>query len=358
MSERFAELRVEIVPADRLRQFTREAVDLMGFRNEDADIFTDVLLTGSLRTMPGQGQGVQQLPSYWERVRRGVIRAQAQITVQRRQGAVALLDADRASGAIAGTHGMRVAIELASENGIGAVGVRNSTHFGVAAYYAKLALPHGYIGLAFSNAGPEIAPWGGTRPTLGTNPWSVALPTGGATPLVLDMANSTSGKGMISWYLRERRKMPLDWALRGDGRPTDDPGEGMRGTLFPLGGAKGYAMAVIVDALTGVLTGSAFGLSCFVGDSHDVGHLMIAINIDHFRPLDDFKADLSVLIHQIRSSPLAKGADEILLPGELEARRETTRTVHGVPLERSRFDALCALGDELGVPTSLRGAVS
>jgi LDH2 family malate/lactate/ureidoglycolate dehydrogenase len=353
-----ATVATEVVPLDRLRDFTREAVSLMGFADDDADIFTDVLVTGSLRTLPGQGQGVQQLPVYWERVQAGIIRPEAEVAIVNSDGAVALLDANRASGAIAGTRGMRAAIERASAQGIGAVGVRNSTHFGVAAYYAMLALPHEYIGIVFSNAGPEIAPWGGTRATVGTNPWAIAVPTAGDRPLVLDLANSTSGKGMISWYLREGRKIPIDWALRADGRTTEDPAEGMEGTLFPLGGAKGYAMAVMVDALTGVLTGSAFGLSCFMGDHHDVGHLLLAIDIARFRPLGDFYADLAALVGEIRSSPLAVGAEAIFLPGELEAQRELERRAAGVPLERSRFDLLCDLGRELGVTTALEVRVT
>lgn len=350
------EVPATVVPLAQLRSFTRDAVSIMGFADEDAEIFTDVLVTGSLRTLPGQGQGVQQLPVYWERIQSGIIRANAQISTVMSGGATALLDADRASGAIAGTRGMRLAIERAGEFGIGAVGVRNSTHFGVAAYYAMLALPHGYIGIVFSNAGPEIAPWGGTRATVGTNPWAVAVPTGGDRPLVLDLANSTSGKGMISWYLREGRKIPLDWALSADGRVTDDAAEGMEGTLFPLGGAKGYAMAVMVDALTGVLTGSAFGLSCFTGAHHDVGHLLLAIDIARFRPLEGFYADLDDLVGEIRSSPLAVGADAIYLPGELEAQREAERRLSGVPIEQSRFEALCSFGRELGVTTSLEAA--
>jgi LDH2 family malate/lactate/ureidoglycolate dehydrogenase len=345
-------LETEVVQLDCLRDFTREAVSIMGFADEDAEIFTDVLVTGSLRTLPAQGQGVQQLPVYWERVQAGIIRAKAQLTTITTDGAMALIDADRASGAIAATRGMRAAIERAREFGIGAVGIRNSTHFGVAAYYAMLALPHEYVGIVFSNAGPEIAPWGGTRATVGTNPWAVAVPSGDR-PLVLDLANSTSGKGMISWYLREGRKIPFDWALTSDGGLTDDPAEGMEGTLFPLGGAKGYAMAVMVDALTGVLTGSAFGLSCFTGDHHDVGHLLLAVDIARFRPLADFYVDLDAFVAEIKSSPLAMGADRILLPGQLEAEREAERRLAGVPLERSRFEALCDLGRELGITTAL-----
>jgi LDH2 family malate/lactate/ureidoglycolate dehydrogenase len=248
---------------------------------------------------------------------------------------------------------MTLAIELAGEYGIGAVGVRDSTHFGIAAYYAMLALPHDFVGLAFSNAGPEIAPWGGTQAIVGTNPWAVAVPAGREWPVVLDMANSTSGKGMIGWYLREGRSIPDDWALTADGRRTTDPEEGLDGTLFPLGGAKGFSMAVIVDALTGVLTGSAFGRACFGPEHQNVGHLVVALDVSRLGPVAAFKARMDELIQEIRSSPAAPGSDGVYLPGEPEHRRAEERRREGVPIEAGKFEALLNLGRELGVQTPL-----
>jgi LDH2 family malate/lactate/ureidoglycolate dehydrogenase len=252
-----------------------------------------------------------------------------------------------------GARAMKLAVEIALEAGTGMVGVRHSTHFGIAAYYAMLALTHDCIGLAFSNAGPEIAPWGGTRATVGTNPWAAAVPAGEEWPVVLDMANSTAGKGMIGWYLRQGRSIPSDWALTADGRRTQDAGEGMEGTLFPLGGAKGYAMAVIVDAITGVLTGSAFGLTCFGADRQDVGHLMIAVDISRFMPVGQFKTRMDAFIREIRSSPLGPDVETIYLPGELEFLREEERRRDGVPIENGKLEGLQQLGAELQVPTVL-----
>jgi LDH2 family malate/lactate/ureidoglycolate dehydrogenase len=337
------------VQLDTLGRFCREAAEQMLVPPGDAEIFVDVLVSGSLRSVPAQGQGVQQLPTYYERIKAGVIDVHA---------AVALADAHRGLGSVSATKAMALAVELAASQGIGAVGVRDSTHFGIAAYYAMLALPHEFIGIAFSNAGPEIAPWGGTQAVVGTNPWAVAIPAGTELPVVLDIANSTSGKGMIGWYLREGRSIPDDWALTADGRRTADPELGSAGTLFPLGGPKGYGMAVVVDALTGVLTGSAFGLACFGAEWQNVGHLLIALDVSRFGPVADFKDRIDTLIGQIRSSPLAPGTDAIYLPGELEHRRAEERRRSGVPIEAGRFDALVALGDELGVSTSLEGVLT
>jgi LDH2 family malate/lactate/ureidoglycolate dehydrogenase len=325
----------------------------MSVQPDDSDIWVNALVRGTLRSLPGQGQGLQRLPVYYDRIKQGVINTAASLEIVSRGPSVALVDAHDGIGHVMAARAMWLAMELAAESGIGAAGVRHSTHFGVAAHYAMLALEHDFIGLASSNAGPEIAPWGGTRATVGTNPWAVAVPTGQGWPVVLDMANSTSGKGMIRWLLREGKRLPPDWALTVDGRRTDDPAEGMEGTLFPLGGPKGYAMAVIVDALTGVLTGSAFGLDCFGLDRQDVGHLMMALDISRFMPVTEFRRRMDELIAQIRSSPLAPGSEGIFLPGELEHRREVERRRHGAPIENGQLAELRALGEELGLETRL-----
>lgn len=337
------------VSLSALERFCRAAADKMGFRPEDARVLTDVLVAGSLRSLPGQGQGVQRLQSYHERVKHGVIDPRAVVEEVRRGPAVALLDAHRAAGSVAGTQAMRLASELAREQGIGAVGVRDSTHFGVAAYYAELALEHDLVGLSFTNAGPEVAPWGAAEAVVGTNPWAVAVPTHKPWPVVLDMANSTSGKGMIRWYLNAGQPIPGDWGFTANGERTTDPAEAMDGPLFPVGGPKGYAMAIVVDALTGILTDSAFGLKCFGLEHQNVGHLMIAIDIARFTPVGDFKRRMDTLIDEIRSARLAPWADAVKLPGEIEYERARERRRDGVPIEHERIEELRQVADELGV---------
>jgi LDH2 family malate/lactate/ureidoglycolate dehydrogenase len=326
----------------------------MGLSAEEIAIWSDVLLQGALRSLPGQGQGVQRLADYYGRIMRGEMFPGVDLEIVSSGQAVTLTDAHNGIGAVMSTRAMTLALDLAATQGIGAVGVRHSTHFGIAAYYAMRALPRDFIGIAFSNASPEIAPWGGTKAIVGTNPWAVAVPAGQEWPVVLDMANSTSGKGMIEWYLREGRRIPWDWALAPDGQLTDDPAVGMQGTLFPLGGPKGYAMSVVVDALTGVLTGSGFGLSAFTNPKAlNVGHLFIAIDPSRFLPTAEFKSRMDTFIQQIRTSPLKVEGEPIYLPGELEYLREQDRRAHGVPIEQERFTELCELGKELSLTTEL-----
>jgi len=343
-----------LVPYPVLEQFCREAMPRMGLNQEETAIWADVLLQGALRSVPGQGQGAQRLAEYYGRIKRGEMALGVDLEVVSRGPAVILTDAHNGLGAVMAARAMDLAIATAAEQGIGAVSVRHSTHFGIAAYYAMQALPHHYIGIVFSNAGPEIAPWGGTRAAVGTNPWSVAIPAGTERPVVLDMANSTSGKGMIGWFLREGRRIPRDWALTANGEPTEDPEEGMRGTLFPLGGAKGFGLAVVVDALTGVLSGSGFGLAPFADPrAQDVGYLLLALDVSRFMPVMSFEARMDAFIQEIRSSPLAPGAEAIYLPGELEYRREEQRRREGVPIEMGRHGSLIALAEELGMDLRL-----
>lgn len=344
---------VVLVPLDRLWKFCETAARAAGFSESDARDLTAALAGASLRSLPGQGQGVQSLPKYVDRVRSGLIDARAEITEVGGRGATRILDARRAHGGVAATRAMRLAIDLAAAHGIGAVGVRDSTHLGAAGYFAELATEQGCIGLVFTNAGPEIAPWGATEAVVGTNPWAVAAPSRQGWPVVLDMANSTAGKGMVRWNQLIGRTIPDDWALTVAGQRTTDPVAALAGTLFPLGGPKGYAMAVMVDLLTGALTGSAVGTDCFAEDHQDVGHLVLAISIDAFGTLDAFLDRVELLIDQIRSAPPAGPDDRILLPGELEHERRSERTTNGVPIPVDRFDGLLEMASELGLERQL-----
>lgn len=335
------------VPVSILKALSGQAAVAVGFSAEDAEVFAAALLGGSLRSDPGQGQGVQSLAKYIERAQRGVIDPRAEFEEISRAGATTLLDAHRMHGGIAATRAMSMAIDSARAHGIGAIGVRDSTHLGAAGHYAELAAAAGCIGLVFTNAGPEIAPWGATKPVVGTNPWAIAAPTHEGWPLVLDMANSTSGMGMVRWLQASGKTIPDDWALTADGQRTTDPAQALAGTLFPLGGAKGYAMATMVDVLTGALTDSAVGVDCFGIDHQNVGHLLVAIRISAFVSEETFLAGVERLISQIRESPLAKGSERVLLPGELEAERRRDRLLGGIPIPRERFGSLIDLAREL-----------
>ncbi len=337
-----------LVEAGALRTFSESVLLRLGMTEEQARLCTDGMMHGETRNLPGQGQGFRKLPSYLTRIRSGEMDIHAELTVVREGPVIGLLDAHNGPGVVAGVAAMERAIERAAIMGVGIVGVRHSTHFGTAAHHAMLAMPHDMIGIALSNAGPEMAPWGGYKGVVGTNPWSVAIPAGEAYPVVLDMANTTAGKGMMRWFLREGRRMPRDWALTPNGEETDDPAAAMDGALLPAGGPKGYGIAVVVDALAGVLTGAAFATACYADPRNlDVGHFFIAMQIEQFVPVTEFKQRMDTFIHEVKAAPRRPGVEEIFLPGEIEYRRAMEKERSGIPLDRVVYTELETLARRL-----------
>lgn len=338
------------VTRESLGAFVVDVLGALGLPPEDARIFGEALLFSELRFHPGHGQGVKRLRRYQERITQGLIDPAAPWERVKESPALALVDAHNGIGTVAATRGMQLAIEKARVCGIGQVVVRNSTHFGSSAVHAVLAAEAGCIGLAFTNAGPEMAPWGAREGAVGTNPWGIAAPTGLGFPAVLDIALTTAGKGMMRWHADEGRPMPLDWALTPDGEETDDPRAAMAGALLGIGSYKGYGLAFMTDVLTGVLGGGGYGLTPYSDPGKlDVSHTLTAIDIDWFMPLDEFRRRMDDFAAMVKSRALRPGFSEVLIPGEQEARRVARKSLVGVPLEGGVLDDLRALGRELAV---------
>jgi LDH2 family malate/lactate/ureidoglycolate dehydrogenase len=205
-----------------------------------------------------------------------------------------------------------------------------------------------------TNAGAEMAPWGSAKPVLGTNPWGVAVPRPSNPPIVLDMALTQSGKGMMRWFQREGLPIPDTWALTPEGERTTDPEAAMDGPLLPVGDYKGYGLSLITDVLTGVLTDSLFGVRVFRDDTNfDVGHAMIAIDIEAFMDRADFAERLEVLVRDVLAAPPIDPDHPVQLPGEAEQRRAEERGRSGIPVDRTTFDRLRELAAEVGAPFML-----
>ena len=337
-----------------LEAFVVEALLAMGLPQEEAEIFGDALVFSELRFHPGHGQGVKKLRRYGERFAIGAIDPRARWEIVKESPALALVDAHNGIGTVAATRAMRVAISKAKKCGIGQVVVRNSTHFGSSAVHACVAAESGCLGVALTNAGPEMAPWGGREGVVGTNPWGIAAPTGLGFPAVLDIALTTAGKGMMTWHAKEGRAIPLDWALTPDGEETDDPEAAMAGALLGIGTYKGYGLAFMTDVLTGVIGGGGYGLSPYADPERwDVSHTLTAIDIEWFMPLTEFRQRMNDFAAMCKSRALRPGFTEILIPGEQEARRVARKTELGVPLENEALEDLHALGRELGVRTGI-----
>ena len=342
------------VELEILERFTLAALTAMGLAEQQARITTDALLYSELRFHPGQGQGVSRLRSYNTRIANHRIDVNAPYTILKESPALALVDGGNGLGSVIGMRSMRLAIAKAKVCGIGTVIVRNGTHYGSSAVHAAEAERSGCIGIALTNAGPEMAAWGGATPVVGTNPWAIAAPGGDGFPVVLDIALTTAGKGMMRWQEREGRAIPTDWALTPDGEETSDPAAAMAGALLGIGQYKGYGLSLMTDVMTGVLSGGGFGLTPY-SNAHrqDVSHSFTAIDIEWFMPVATFRQRMQDFGAMVRSSRLRPGFAEVLLPGELEHRRETGKRRDGVPLAQNVFDDLVALGRELGLTTHL-----
>ncbi|MDV3251090.1 Ldh family oxidoreductase [Devosia sp. BK] len=338
-----------------LESFMAEGFEALGLTPEDARIFADALIFSELRFHPGHGQGVRRLRRYQERIGEKLVDPRAPWELVKESPALALVDAHNGIGTVAAAKAMKLAIEKAKVCGIGQVIVRNSTHYGSSAVHACQAMEAGCIGIAYTNAGPEMAPWGAREGAVGTNPWGIAAPTNLGFPAVMDFALTTAGKGMMQWHSREGKKMPLDWALTPAGEVTDDPDAAMKGPLLAIGEYKGYGLAFMTDVLTGVIGGGGFGLTPYADPAKlDVSHSLTAIDIEWFMPLDEFKARMGEFSEMVKSRQTRPGFSEVLIPGEQEARRVARKSAAGVPLDDEVLADLVALGKELGLKSAIQ----
>ncbi|MFC1662199.1 Ldh family oxidoreductase [Gemmatimonadota bacterium] len=335
-----------------VRSFSEDVLRALGASDEETRVNADGLVTACLWWHPGQHQGLEKLFRYVRRVKNGGIVPCAKMAWAEQKPSSVLLDAAKGFGYVAAFRAMTRAVEKARESGIAIVGVRNSNHFGIAGYHARLAATRGLIGIAMTNAGAEMAPWGSAKPVLGTNPWGIAVPRGGGhDPIVLDMALTRSGKGMMRWFERAGLPMPDHWALTRDGQRTTDPSAGRDGPLLPVGDYKGYGLSLVTDVLTGVMTGALFGGSVFQDDqNYDVGHAMIAVDPEAFLPHGEFPVRLERLIDEVKAAPRIDASQPILLPGEAEQERARRRLSGGIPIDVQTVERLETLAEEVGAP--------
>jgi LDH2 family malate/lactate/ureidoglycolate dehydrogenase len=318
------------------------------------------LVDADLRGIPSHG--VMLVPMYVERLRAGsVSRAEAAEPVLD-AGAIAVLDGGNALGILTGDQAMALAVEKARSFGVGVVVVRHAFHFGGAFRFVQAAAAAGCVGIAAANTRPLMPAPGGARAVVGNNPLAIGVPTVGGEPIVLDMALSEAALGKIRLAAAEGRAIPATWATDADGAPTTDPEAAIRGLLLPAAGPKGYGLAFMVDVLTGVLSGGAFGagvngLYADAATPNDCAHLFIAIDPAAFGERDAFVARVGELAAQVAASPTAPGVERALLPGQLEAERHAAASAQGVALDDSSLSRLRetaeALGVDLGMPAEV-----
>lgn len=339
---------MKIISPQILSETITAITQAAGLSLEDSGLLAQALVNSNLRGI--DTHGIRTLPNYIKRFEVGSLNKNPQIKFEKETAITAAIDGDNGLGHIVGKKCMDLAINKAQKSGIGVVTVRNSNHFGTAAYFSMMALGQGYIGIAMTNATARLAPTGGTTPCYGNNPWSVAVPANGM-PLVVDMAMSVVANSHIIIAKEKGIQIPIGWALTKEGEDTTNPN--LAELLLPFGGYKGYAMAAVIEVFTGILSGASFGkkvgLYNSMNEGQDVGHFFAAFDVEAFMPLFVFKDRMDSFIAEIKESKLASGTDKIYLPGEKEYQQYEKRSSEGIPLEEETLSAIAALCSKYGL---------
>ncbi len=349
------------IDAGKLADFVSRSFAKLGVPPKDAEIAANVLVQADLRGVDTHGV-IRFNPKAWyvKWLGDGSMTARPNLRIVRESATTALLDGDRGIGMVVGHRAMELAIEKAREAGISIVAVRNSRHYGMSAYYSKMALRHDMIGIAMTNASRQVVPTFGREARFGTNPMCFAVPAQDEQPFVLDMATTTAAAGKLELAARQGKSIPRGWALNERAEATDDPKTAQRARrLLPLGGSreggshKGYGLAIVVEILCGVLSGTLTALNT---DQDPRGHFFAAIRLDRFRPVNEFKRDMDRLIRGLKSTPLIEGESRVYVAGEIEFETAAERSERGIPLLPSVLKGLRDVGAQLGVAYDLEGA--
>jgi LDH2 family malate/lactate/ureidoglycolate dehydrogenase len=337
--------------AEQLLRFAEGVYTALGLSESQSRVLTDSLVQADL--WGHQSHGIMRTFWYAKRIQSGATNISSKPKVVVDGGAIAVVEGGDGIGQVVARKAMSQAVARARQHGIGAVAVRNSGHFRTAMYFTRKAAQADCVAFLSTNASPAMAPWGGRDKLIGNNPWSIAAPAGRYPAMVLDISNTAVARGKL--YLAKQRgdPIPVDWAINEEGRSTTNPAEGILGNILPMAGHKGYAIATLMDVLSGVLSGSEFadgvtGPYMTEGRS-GAGHLAIALHISSFRPLSEFTADMEAMIGKIKRVGLRPETDEVFYPGELEARAEKRQREIGVDIPLDTVNELDSAAKALGV---------
>ncbi|MFD2765466.1 Ldh family oxidoreductase [Micromonospora eburnea] len=341
------------VPARWLTDAVAAVFQALGFSPDAAGLVAGSLVDADMRGIPSHG--VMLLPMYVDRIKAGSVSRAESAEVVRDKGAIAVLDAGHALGQLTGDQAMRLAVEKARTYGAGVVTVRRAFHFGGAFRYVDLAVRNGCIGIAAANTRPLMPAPGGASAVVGNNPLAVGVPRADGKPVILDVALSEAALGKIRLAAGEGREIPPTWATDAQGRPTTDPAAAIKGLLLPSGAHKGYGLAFMIDVLTGVLSGGAYGqgvqgLYADVSVPNDCAHFFLALDAEAFtEDAEELARRVDDLAGQVLASALAPGTKQVHLPGAIEAGRYDQALRDGVALQPSVFAGLLEIADALGV---------
>ncbi len=337
----------------RLRAFVAAAFERLGL--PAADALTVATLMADADLQGSDGHGVIRLPQYARRIKAGGVNPRPNIRVEQERVGTALIHGDNAMGHLVMERAARLAIEKARVAGIAWVGSQWSNHAGPASLYARMPLAHDMIGLYFAvgNAN-HLPPWGGLDMLLSTNPIAAAIPAGIEAPVVLDMATTVAAYGKVKAMAQRGETMPEGWMIDREGRPLTDPKRAEEGFLLPIGGYKGYGLALLVGLLAGTLNGAAMGKDV-IDFNHDqssvtnTGQAIVAIDIAAFGDVEAFKARVDALVRDLRGSQRMPGVERIWVPGEQSQAKRVAYARDGIPIAAGLMRNLNQLAAELGI---------
>ena len=340
---------MSVITIDRATAFATQVLAAAGADQEQAAVVAEILVWSDAVGRPNQG--VWRLPILCKRLSAGLFHCPCRLRIEDRSPAVALIDGDNGIGHYVGQVAADTAVERAAKNGVAVVGATNSNFLGTLGYFVHRIAEHGMLALLFNNSFPKVAPHGGTKAVLGTNPLAFAAPRRNGDSIIVDLATAASAGSDITKAAELGQSLPVGIAIDREGRPITDPSKVKDGALLPLGGAKGYALGLVVEILAGVITGAGIShgvrsmYSDFKNPGHS-GHFFVAIDIDTLMPLDTFHERMDLLVDAIRD------CEGVLLPGEARWRAKAeTEAAGGIELDEQSIAALTKLAESLGVRT-------
>jgi LDH2 family malate/lactate/ureidoglycolate dehydrogenase len=326
-----------------LRAAAAEILIGLGEEASGAQIAAEALVRADMRGVNTHGVNLLRLIS--ERAAAGMLELPTRVSVVKEDEVTAVLDGHNGLGQIAAHRALLASVEKAKSGGLGMVALRNTNNVGALGYYSSLAAASGgVVSILMTNGNASVAPFGSADPFFGTNPLSIAIPAAAGRPLVLDMSSSVVARGKIRLASLNGEAIPLGWALDEAGEPTTDPKLALKGSLLPLGGPKGSGLAMMIDILAGILTGSAYGrkLTSFheLKGATGVGASFIAIDIARFIDPALFAATVGDYVREIKGLRRQPGTTEILVPGEIEFMREEESRASGIEVPEAVAKAI------------------
>lgn len=348
---------LQYLSIDRAESFITQALVSAQVPDADAKLIGQLMVQSDL--VGADGHGIFRLPAYLKRIRAGGVNLKPNIHIEREKGATALINGDNGLGHLVMNKAVEVAIRKVKEHSVCWVGSHYGNHSGAASVYVRKLAEQGYIGIymAVGNAN-HMAPWGGIDLLLSTNPIAIAVPAGDQPVVLLDIATTVAAYGKVKLAAQKGEVIPDDWMIDRQGQPITDPKRSSEGSLLPIGGYKGYGLAVMIGLLAGALNNAAVGKSTIDFNAHhdlitNTGQTIIAVDPSAFGDRDEFIQRVITLVEDLKSSSTLPGVKAVRVPGEGSAKVMAERMRHGIPLTPELLDSLNACAKECGI-ASLR----